>query len=535
MDREAYPDTTNNDAASYDVNLGAFSAAGANGAVATQALGGAGANVPAVASPGNGAAISPTLLTPIFTIQGAGHRSPLVGNSVTTSGIVTAVDSNGFYLQDPTGDGDIATSDALFVFTGSAPGVAVGDAVRVAGTVSEFTPGGAATGNLSTTQISGNPSLSVLSSGNALPTAVLLGNGDRVVPNQTIDDDAFAAFEPTSDGIDFFESLEGMRVTVPNALVIAPTNGFGEIFTVADGGANATGISDRGTLNISPTDFNPEKIQIDEDEGVFDFNLPQVDVGATLGDVTGVVSYSFGNFEVIPTQDFTATVVNSSLSPDVTTLQGSSTQLTVATYNVLNLETNDGDGDADVANGRFAAIAQQIVTNLKAPDIIGLQEIQDNSGSVNDGVTSAAATLQALVDAIAAAGGPTYSFIDNSFITDGASGGQPGGNIRTAFLYNDDRVDLQPSSVQTIGGQAAGEAFAGGRLPLWPHLSSTAKPSPWSTTTSPPRAAALRSSVWSKTSLLAKKTPASTAAWMNAKLNPQRFKALSAAWGPRPR
>jgi len=58
-----------------------------------------------------------TPLTPIYAIQGAGHVSPLVGLAVVTSGIVTATDSNGFFVQDPDGDGDIATSDALFVFT----------------------------------------------------------------------------------------------------------------------------------------------------------------------------------------------------------------------------------------------------------------------------------------------------------------------------------------------------------------------------------------------------------------------------------
>ena len=43
---------------------------------------------------------------PIYEIQGEGHISPFLGATVTTSGIVTAVDSNGFYVQDPTGDGN---------------------------------------------------------------------------------------------------------------------------------------------------------------------------------------------------------------------------------------------------------------------------------------------------------------------------------------------------------------------------------------------------------------------------------------------
>src|SRR5690606_26830708 len=54
-------------------------------------------------------------------IQGAAHRSPLEGQPVTTEGIVTTIASNGFYLQDSVGDGDPATSDAIFVFVGSTP------------------------------------------------------------------------------------------------------------------------------------------------------------------------------------------------------------------------------------------------------------------------------------------------------------------------------------------------------------------------------------------------------------------------------
>ncbi|MEO1145837.1 MAG: hypothetical protein AAFY26_09590 [Cyanobacteria bacterium J06638_22] len=425
-----------------------------------------------VMDPGNG-----DDLTPIYDIQREQHTSPLVGQSVTTEGIVTAVDTNGFYVQDANGDGNIATSDALFVFTGSDPTVAVGDEVEIEGTVSEFTPGGVETRNLSTTQLS-NATVTIRSSGNALPNAVLLGAGGRLPPTETIDDDAFGTFDPTTDGIDFFESLEGMRVTVENAVAVSGTNRFGEIFTVADRGDGATGLSTRGTLNISPDDFNPEKIQIDEDSGIFDFEFPDVNVGDVLGDVTGVVGYSFGNFEVYPTEDFTGNIESAGLQAETTNLVGTADQVTIASYNVLNLdpivedvnnvdEQDPGDVDDDEGDGRFAAIAEQIVNNLQSPDIIGLQEIQDNTGAeINDGITAADETLQRLIDAIAAAGGPTYSFVDNTFIGENTSGGQPGGNIRTAFLYNPDRVTLDPDSVQTIGGQGEGEAFEGARLPL---------------------------------------------------------------------
>ena len=449
--------------------------------------------------------------TSIPQIQGKGHTSPYLGQVVDSGGIVTAVDTNGFYLQDPDGDGDIATSDALFIFTGGAPGVAVGDEIVLTGTVSEFTPGGTSSGNLSSTQISSVSSLEVVSSGNDLPDAVIIGADGRVVPNANIDDDAFASFDPEEDGIDFFESLEGMRVTAEDLVAVSGTNRFGEIFAVNDPASFATspkyqkildriesleeffgdkpwalraierlkeraekflpddapsGLSDRGTLNISPDDFNPEKIQIDADSGVFDFDFPTVDVGAELGDVTGVVSYSFGNFEIIPTEDFTGNIVESDIEPEVTDIAGAEGVLSFASYNVLNLDPNDADGDTDVADGRFASIAEDIVVSLGSPYVIALQEIQDSSGSDNDGTISAADTLDLLTEEIYNISGIEYEWADNIFIGDGTSGGQPGGNIRTAYLYNPDYVTLIEGSLATIDGQGPGEAFEGARLPL---------------------------------------------------------------------
>ncbi len=63
-------------------------------------------------------------LTPLYAIQGAGDSSPLARQRATTLGIVTGVTPEGFYLQDPTGDGNPQTSDALYVYThdaGNAP------------------------------------------------------------------------------------------------------------------------------------------------------------------------------------------------------------------------------------------------------------------------------------------------------------------------------------------------------------------------------------------------------------------------------
>jgi len=406
-------------------------------------------------------------LTPIAGIQGAGLVSDMVGEAVVTSGIVTAVDTNGFYLQDPDGDGSDATSEAIFVFTGSIPAVVAGDAIQIAGTVSEFTPGGVASGNQSTTQLSSISAITVLSSGNALPEAVRIGEGGRAIPTESIDDDP-TSFDPTADGLDFFESLEAMRVSADNLRVTEGTNRFGEVFGVS--GA-ATGLSERGTLNISPDDFNPERIQFNFDSGILAGPAPLLDVGDTVANVTGVLSFAFGNYEILPTQALGA-ITEGALEPETTTIAATGTQLTIASYNVLNLDPNDSDGDADIADGRFDAIARHIVGNMGTPDILGLQEIQDNSGSVNDGTVSASQTLQTLIDAIdrlddgAVNGTSGYAAIDNTFIADNLSGGQPGANIRTAFLYNTERVDLVEGSVRSIGTQGPGGTFENARLPL---------------------------------------------------------------------
>ncbi|ETX27303.1 choice-of-anchor I family protein [Roseivivax isoporae] len=410
------------------------------------------------------------LVTPvtIMDIQGAGHVSRFAGSEVITGGIVTAVDFNGYYLQDATGDGDAATSDAIFVFTGNGgtSGISVGDEVRVRGAVSEFIPGGASSGNLSTTQITdtGAAATEILSSGNALPAATVLGDGGRAIPTEVIiSEDELpvnlqeeaGTFNPETDGIDFYESLEGMRVTVEDAVAISPTNNFDETWVLANGGANATpGLNDRGGLNINAGadgygDLNPERIQLQYDS-FFDllpdgFTPPDINTGDALGDVTGVVGYAFGNFEINVTDAFSVETPSANAA-ETTTVAAGDDVLTVATYNVLNLTSNFASGDDEDADAaQMALLGQQIAQNLGAPDIIGLQEIQDNSGvnfNLEDGVTSADETLSALIEAIVAAGGPRYEFVDSLVDVEGETGGVPGGNIRNAYLYNPDRVSL---------------------------------------------------------------------------------------------
>ncbi len=382
--------------------------------------------------------------TRIRDIQGAAHTSPLVGQTVSNvEGIVTGKRSNGFYMQDSLPDANPATSEGIFVFTSTAPTVAVGDAVRVAGTVAEFRAGGAASANLSITQI-GSPTIVVVSAGNALPAAQVIGIGGRIPPNVVIDDDATGSvessgtFDATTDGIDFWESLEGMRVRFVDAIAVGPTSNFGEIPIVADNGANAGLRSVRGGIMATQTDGNPEKILLD-DAMIFPTILANANVGDRIAEVSGIVDYSFGTFKVLVTAQ--VAVISNGLAAEITTAQNTN-QLAIGAYNVENLDPSDGAV-------KFNTIAGQIVSNMKAPDIIGLTEIQDNNGATNDAIVDSSLTLQTLINAISAAGGPTYSYRVINPVDD-QDGGEPGGNIRVGFLFNPARV----SFIDRAGGTA---------------------------------------------------------------------------------
>ena len=401
---------------------------------------------------------SPPVLR-ICKIQGAGHISPHEGEQVATRGIVTAVARNGFYFQDATGDGDERTSDGMFVFTKNAPKVSIGDEVQVTGTVIEYIPGGAATNNLSITEFSQPDRIKIVSTGNPIPAPLAIGAADRRPPTRVIDNDNFAIFDPAEDGIDFYESLEGMLVEVQDAVAISPTNRFGEIVVLADAGARQQ-LNSRVGLNLTPETLHPQRIQLDD--SLLPGAMPAAQVGDTLGDVRGPVSYRFGNFEVLV---LTEPVVESAgLMPEMTTLIGTAQHLTVGSFNVFNLDPNDDDKSADLADGQFAAIADQIVHRLGAPDVLALQEVQDNSGAANDGTTSADQTAQTLIAAVAAAGGPSYEYADVA-PPDGADGGQPGGNIRVAYLYQPGRVALI-GSVERIEDTDGDEALRNSRKPL---------------------------------------------------------------------
>ena len=199
-------------------------------------------------------------------------------------------------------------------------------------------------------------------------------------------------------------------------------------------------------------------------------------------------------------------VKTGTLKPEVTSLIGTSNQLTVATFNVENLDPKKEDiakvtgrsssnVDDDIADGRFTAIAQQIINNLKAPDIVALQEIQDSDGAEISAVVDAKLTTQTLIYAIVSAGGPRYEYRDLAPVY-GQDGGQLGGNIRPEFLFNPDRVNFREGSLLrlTDNNLLDGDAFANSRKPLVGEFIFNGQTSRSSTTISTPKAATKPSS-----------------------------------------
>ncbi len=417
----------------------------------------------------------------IAEIQGASHISSLVGQTVSgVEGVVTArrtAGGRGVWIQDPTPDADVATSDGVFVFTNAAPVAQIGDLVAVSGTVSEFRAGNDPD-NLTITQItSSNANVTVLSSGNPMPAATVLGIGGRLPPTENIDDDGAGnvetggTFDALNDAIDFYESLEGMRLLVNDGAVVGATRSFGEITLLPDDGSWATGLrTPRGGILLGGyQDPNPERIIVD-DEILRDLAppprpakaMPDINVGDSLtSPVIGPLDYSFSNYKI---QATSTPLFSSAGLVRETTASPTDHQISVATFNVENLAGTD-------PQAKFDHLAQLIVNNLRAPDIIGIEEVQDNdgvAGGPGSSVVDASVAWTRLIQAIRAAGGPTYQHRQIDPVDD-AEGGAPGGNIRVGFLF---RTDREVEFIDRPGGGSSTETTVVAH-PSGPRLSSS--------------------------------------------------------------
>ena len=380
--------------------------------------------------------------TTIQDVQGTGFLSPLVGQSVDkVEGIVTALgganSSKGFWMQQDNPDATRANaSSGIFVFSSTAT-VKLGDEVLVTGKVSEYYPLSSGetlstTSSLSTTELS--PTLiTTVSSGNPVPASLVLT--PTTVPDTYLPPapaggniESITAVDPSRSALEFWEAHEGMMVEVDNAPVVGPGKPqYGEIYLTTKPAAQRT---PRGGTYLAGYDSTPSgRVLIESVSG----NVPAANVGDELvGATSGPVGWStFGGYDIQATT--IGAYQNNNLTGTVATAQ-TADQLAIATYNVENLAPSD-------PQSKFDRLGAGVVTNLKSPDIISVEEIQDNDGATDDGVVASDQTTTKLINAISAAGGPTYTASSIDPVND-QDGGQPGGNIRIVFLYNPARVSF---------------------------------------------------------------------------------------------
>lgn len=387
-----------------------------------------------------GAASCDAAFTPAYTIQGTGPASPLVNSTVTTKGVVVAdlegppPTLRGFYLQDMTGDGDPATSDAVFVFNGSNDNVNVGDVVRVTGSVSEFSQ---------QTQISA--------------TDVLLCGTGAVTP--------FDLELPFAAGFDF-ERLEGMLVRLPQTLTVTETfslGRFGEV-VLSSGGRlpQPTNIAAPGAAALAVQAQNDRnRIVLDDevntqnrDPVVFGRGGNPLTASNTLrgGDevtnVTGILSGAAAgglSYRVRPIGALGGGLpmfVARNPRPTTVSVSGSTR---VAFMNVLNyFNTFTGctagvsgvNADCRGANNtdEFTRQRAKIIAAIQAlgSDVVGLSEME------NDGYGNASA-IRDLVDGLNAAGSGPWAFIDADAAT-GQTNTLGLDAIKVALVYRTDRV-----------------------------------------------------------------------------------------------
>jgi len=385
----------------------------------------------------------------ISDVQGNGRSSPLDGQTVTVTGVVTGdfqendADTNsnlgGFFIQDQSPDSDAATSDGVFVFDGTSPAVdvSVGNIVTVTGSVNEY---------FGETQLNAT-SVSLAGSGSISPTDISL---------------PVAATSSNSDGdlIADLEQYEGMLVRFTPTLTISNLRNlerYGSVGLSASGrlyqftNSNApdadgyTAHKDRNArrsieLDDGQRSSNPVDVRYLFASNTADYSIR---AGDTIADVTGNLRYSRGSggngdetWRLMPTVDPRFESVNPRPGRPVT-----NGNVKVASFNVLNFfSTVDAGqsvcGPQGTDNCRGADSTQELQRQLAKTvtalavmdaDIVGLMELENNSD----------ASLRMIVDALnVRLGSDAYAYLDTSTIL--------GDAIKTGFIY-------KPSTVALVG------------------------------------------------------------------------------------
>jgi len=389
----------------------------------------------------------------IGEVQGESHESPLVGKEVVINNVVvTKTDKTGFYVQDKVSDNNPKTSDAVYV--ASKDKVESGDLLKVQGTVKEgymeeysVKPGQTfkkPAGSLTVTQII-NATITKLGKAD-LPKAL---NISEKMPKDIVDNTP-TKYNPETEALDYWESLEGMRVEVTKPKVTGPQY-KGDIY-VLPGDYKGQKLNNIGGVNLRPGVQNTEVLPITvgnkfvaKAKDYFNENI------------TGVVTYKNKTYKIDPSS--VPAIQDGGLKREVSKIYPSEDKLTIASYNIENFSANN-NGHDETPEEKVDKIANSFIKEVHSPDIITLIEVQDNNGGVNDGTVDGVKSGEKLAQRIKSLGGPDYKYTEIAPV-DGKDGGKPGANIRVAYLYNPNRVTLIGKEK---GGSEEAARFVNGHL-----------------------------------------------------------------------
>jgi predicted extracellular nuclease len=397
-------------------------------------------------------------LITIPQIQGNGATSPRDGQQVSTRGVVTRINSNGYFLQDPVGDGDPTTSDGIFVFTSSTPGgvVAVGNELRVTGTVDEFAVGSGA-------QAVARPVTEIVNS-----SATLISTGNSVAPLvitlPEIEEGELERYEgmlvhiasPLTASQNYFQGRYGQVTLSAEGRLEKPTNrhpaNSAEALAMADDNARRRILLDDGSSlqNPDPTPYIGANNTLRAGDTLPDGVTGIIDYGLATNNTDGLSDY-----RIHPTEP--VNFVRSNARPVNPPAVGGNVR--VASFNVLNyFSTIDQSGASCFPSGtrsdcRGADSAAELTRqrdkiipaiNGLGADVVGLIEIENNgNGATQDLVNRLNAAAGAGTWA-AAALPPTGSGTDA---------------IRQAIIY-------KPARVALVGGSLADSNPVHNRPPI---------------------------------------------------------------------
>ena len=383
----------------------------------------------------------------IGEVQGESHESPLAGKEVIINNVVvTKTDKTGFYVQDKVSDNNPRTSDAVYV--ASKDKVTSGDLLKVQGTVKEgymeeysVKPGQTfkkPAGSLTVTQII-NATITKLGKAE-LPKAL---NISEKMPKDIVDQTP-TKYNPETEALDYWESLEGMRVEVTKPKVTGPQY--------------------KGDIYVLPGDYKGQKLN--NIGGVQNTEVLPVTVGNKFvakakdyfnENISGVVTYRNKTYKIDPST--VPTLQDGGLKREVSKIYPAEDKLTIASYNIENFSANN-NGHDETPEEKVDKIANSFIKEVHSPDIITLIEVQDNNGGVNDGTVDGVKSGEKLAQRIKSLGGPDYKYTEIAPV-DGKDGGKPGANIRVAYLYNPKRVTLIGKEK---GGSEEAARFVNGHL-----------------------------------------------------------------------